>query len=171
MQLSKETQENLRRVTTNFGVDVATIIGNELAQRNTEAIQEAQTALGKLLNGSNGAGSKLAIAGFRGGHTSGRKSRGKVFHITEPAMQKLVGLIAKKGGAAEPKAVSKAFKLSPDQRRRFVAEAVKAGLVKVTGSRRTTRYVLAAKKGRKKTKAKKKVVRRKTTRRKAARRR
>lgn len=168
MELSKDTQEHLHRATTSFGDEVAGIIGQELTQRNAVAVQEAQAVLGRLLNGHGDASRSLTVPAFRATRMPTKQTRGKVFRITEPAMQKLVSLIAAQGGAAEPKAVSKAFKLSPDQRRRFVAEAAKAGLVKVTGSRRTTRYVLTARKKRKSKKVtRRKTARKKTTRRKA----
>ncbi len=146
MQL--EARKAIKSAADGFVQEISAIFEAAATKQGQRIASDIQA----LLNGGRAVGRKVNGTSSRG-RKPGRPPRSKAFKATDAMFARLTSYVARQGGEVAPHEVSALFDLDPDQRRRLVGAAVERGLLKTKGSRRSTTYVLAAKRaGAKKTK-------------------
>lgn len=143
MVFNPHVTQKVRTAALAFADQVAEIVSTNL---RAEFAEEVKKEISRFLEGTpraragNGVPARAAVVSA--GSPSHRRRRAARYDAS--AVDKLVAIIKASGGVGHPAVVSKELRLSPEQRRRLVRTAVAAGVVRTTGERRNTRYVLTS---------------------------
>ena len=131
-------QRRIEVATKRFAAEIAQIVQEETTD---DLIAELRAELDAFdRKGKKRGRKKVARKAARRAPTR-RAGRGGGANY-DKLIPRLVSLIKKNGGEIAPGIVSKEFGLSSEQRRSLARRAAAQRLVKITGTRRTTRYVL-----------------------------
>ena len=142
MGLNARVTQKVRTAALAFADQVAEIVATNL---RAEFAEEVKKEISRFLEGSpraragNGVPARAVVVSA--GSPSHRRRRAARYDTS--AVDRLVAIIKASGGVGHPANVSKEMRLTPEQRRRLVRAAIKAGVVRTRGERKQTVYVLA----------------------------
>jgi len=139
MKLSPRASSQIKDAASSFALSVANIVARDTVAGLAGELHQRIDELTGTTSRRGGRGPAAAAAPRA--PRAGRRGRSANANY-DRLLSRLVGVIKENGGKADPGAVSKALRLSPFQRRRLVEAAVAKGLVKTSGVRRSTKYLL-----------------------------